>query len=38
MNDPQPPYLDWAIDRWKIAVILITFALVLGGLLWWPGS
>lgn len=38
MNDKGPPYLDWTIDRWKVAVIVITFAFVLGGLLWGPGG
>ena len=38
MNDGGPPYLDWTIDRWKIMVILLLFALLLGSLLWWPGG
>lgn len=38
MSNREPPYFDWAIDRWKLALIVLLFvALLIGSLLWPDG-
>jgi hypothetical protein len=36
MNERNPPYLDWALDRWKLTLLLVLFIFLLIGVLWWP--
>lgn len=38
MSDREPPYFDWTIDRWKLALIVILFLILLIGTLFWPDS
>lgn len=35
---PRPPYLDPAIDRWKLVVLLALFVVLLVGALTWYGD
>jgi len=36
--DPSsgPPYFDWALDRWKVLVLILLFILLLLLALFWP--
>lgn len=36
MNQRKPPYIEWALDRWKLLLILLLFVLLLVGTLFWP--
>lgn len=38
MNERTPPYLEWALDRWKLLLILLLFGLLIAGVLWWPAG
>lgn len=40
MNEPfeQRPYLDERIDRWKVLLLTLLFALLLSGALTWVGA
>ena len=33
----QPPYFDWSLDRWKVAIIVILFLVLLVSTLFDPG-
>lgn len=30
------PFVAWSIDRWKVTLIILLFALLLTGALLWP--
>ena len=34
----EPPYLDFVIDGWKVAVLTILFVILLVGALTWFGA
>lgn len=37
MNGPspsRPPYLDWRLDLWKLALLVVLFAVLLAWALW----
>ena len=36
--DPSsgPPYFDWALDRWKVFILILLFMLLLLLALFWP--
>jgi hypothetical protein len=31
---PKPPYVEWRLDRWKVAVLLLLFGLLVLWALW----
>lgn len=34
----QRPYVDWALDRWKVLLIFVLFCLLIAGALMWPAG
>jgi hypothetical protein len=34
----KPPFVDWRLDRWKLAFLLLLFILLLVWALFWPES
>jgi hypothetical protein len=33
---PKPPFIDWRLDRWKLAFLLLLFSFLLAWALLWP--